>query len=201
MTLDVEGDIRKSKEKKRKMKGKKNKKKEKESKNRKDSEKEKTDPETESNVSSQMSDEQFLIEIEEYSKKLNKNMEDSEEVATINGDDQELEIDSLHQVVNELKEELEAAKTKVNDLNEIIVNKEKIIKSLEDSKNKESNDDGRPKHSKCRYWNRGFCREGYECQYVRYKEDCETYLDDRRCEDRHCERRHRRQCRYYSNIS
>ena len=68
MTLAVEGDIRKSKEKKRKMKGKKNKKKEKELKNRKDSDKEKTDPETESNLSSQMSDEQFLIEIEEYSK-------------------------------------------------------------------------------------------------------------------------------------
>ena len=40
MTFAVEGDIRKSKAKKRKMKGKNNKKKEKESKNRKDIEKE-----------------------------------------------------------------------------------------------------------------------------------------------------------------
>ena len=83
-----------------------------------------------------MSDEQFLLEIEEYSKKLDKNIEDSEEVANSHGDEQELEIDSLHQVINDLKEELEVAKTKVKDLNKIIVNKEKINKSLNDSKNK-----------------------------------------------------------------
>ena len=72
-----------------------------------------------------MSDEQFLLEIDEYSKKLYDYMEDSEEVATLHGDEQELEFDSLHQVANNLKEELEAAKTIVRDLNEIIVNKEK----------------------------------------------------------------------------
>ena len=70
MTLAVKGDIRKSKAKKRKMKGKNNKKKEKEPKNRKYIERENTDLETEFNVSSQISDEQFLLGIEEYSKKL-----------------------------------------------------------------------------------------------------------------------------------
>ena len=45
-----------------------------------------------------MSDEQFPLEIEEYSKKLHENMEDSEEVAVSHGDVQELEIDSLHQL-------------------------------------------------------------------------------------------------------
>ena len=52
------------------MKGKNNKKKEKEPKNRKYIERENTDLETEFNVSSQISDEQFLLGIEEYSKKL-----------------------------------------------------------------------------------------------------------------------------------
>ena len=39
--------------------------------------------------------------------------------------------------------------------------------TLEDSENKASTDD--PKHSKCRYWNRGFCRKGDRCQYVTVK--------------------------------
>ena len=54
-------------------------KKEKKSKNRKDIEKENIDLETEFNVLSKMSDEQFPLEIEEYSKKLHENMKDSEE--------------------------------------------------------------------------------------------------------------------------
>ena len=122
-------------------------------------------------------------------------------MAILHGNEQELEIDSLHQVVNDLKEELEVARTKVKDLNEIILNKEKIIKYLENCKNKENTYDCSAKQSKGRYWNCGFCRLGDKCQYVHCKEDCKTHLDKGSCQDRHCERRHIRHCRYFNNIS
>ena len=44
-----------------------------------------------------------------------------------------MEIDNLHQVIDDLKLQLEAYKNKLNDLNEIILNKDQVIKSLEDN--------------------------------------------------------------------
>ena len=44
-----------------------------------------------------------------------------------------MEIDNLHQVIDDLKLQLEADKNKLNDLNEIILNEDQVIKSLEDN--------------------------------------------------------------------
>ena len=48
-------------------------------------------------------------------------------------EEQKMEIDNLHQVIDDLKLQLEADKNKLNDLNEIILNKDQVIKSLEDN--------------------------------------------------------------------
>ena len=44
-----------------------------------------------------------------------------------------MEIDNLHQVIDDLKLQLEVDKNKLNDLNEIILNKDQAIKSLENN--------------------------------------------------------------------
>ena len=44
----------------------------------------------------------------------------------------------------------------------------------------------------CRYWNKGFCKEGNKCQFVHPKEDCTKHINKEKCEDRQCEWRHRR---------
>ena len=44
-----------------------------------------------------------------------------------------MKIDNLHQVIDDLKLQLEADKNKLNDLNEIILNEDQVIKSLEDN--------------------------------------------------------------------
>ena len=83
-------------------------------------------------------------------------------------------------------------------MNEIISNKDQIIKSLEDNTNNDKHEKEGPNHSKCRYWNRGFCREGRKCRYVHPNEDCKRYIETGNCEDRKCEGRHRRYCRYFN---
>ena len=149
------------------------------------------------------SHEQFLLEIEEYAKKLNKDSDSDEQRDTTDSsqEEQELEIDNLHQVIDDLKLQLEAEKNKVNDLNEIILNKDQLIKSLEDDTNTDRRDKEGHKQYKCRYWNRGFCREGSKCLYVHPSKDCKTYVTEGSCEDRKCEGRHRRYCRYFNNTS
>ena len=144
-----------------------------------------------------------MLEIEEYTKKLKEDADNTEYLSRTNSntEEQELEIDNLHQIINDMKEKLLKEKNKVQDLNKIIVQKNKVIKTLEDKNNGEKVTNEGPKHSKCRYWNRGYCREGEKCKYIHPKEDCKTQQDKGKCEDRQCEQRHRRYCRYYNSES
>ena len=50
---------------------------------------------------------------------------------------------------------------------------------------------------KCRYWNRGYCKEGKKCQFAHPERDCQKFLQTDECKERGCENRHRRICRYY----
>ena len=50
---------------------------------------------------------------------------------------------------------------------------------------------------RCRYWNRGFCREGEDCVFYHSEEDCERFMETGKCNSRICQKRHRRQCRYF----
>ena len=72
-----------------------------------------TDEEAESIAStSSMTDEDFLLEIKEYAKKLNANKKSAEDEDSTISEDNELEIDYLHQVIASLKEQLNAEKEK-----------------------------------------------------------------------------------------
>ena len=74
-----------------------------------------------------MTDEDLLLQIEEYAKKLQANENSSKNENSATYEDNELEIDNLHQVIESLKEQLYAEKEKVKILNEAISNKDKII--------------------------------------------------------------------------
>ena len=80
------------------MRGRKNKKNDKESNNRKADEKKMSEQAKHSNDSLNTSYEQFLLEVEKYSKKLREEAEKSEEEGTIDsyGEEQELDIHNLH---------------------------------------------------------------------------------------------------------
>ena len=97
-----------------KIKGKKNKKNYEEFKNRKADDKK--------IVEFNGSHEQFLLEIEEYAEKLNKHSDSDEQRDKTDSsqEEQKMEIDNHHQVIDDLKLQPEADKNKLNDLNEII---------------------------------------------------------------------------------
>ena len=77
-----------------------------------------------------MIDENFLLEVEDYAKKLKANENSAKNQVSITSEDNELEIDSLHQVIERLKEQLHAEREKVKILNETISNKNTNIRSL-----------------------------------------------------------------------
>ena len=137
---------------------------------------------------------------EEYANKLKEDDDHTEDKETSRSyeDDQELEIDHLNQIIADLKEDLETEKSKVQNLNETIINKNSVIESLEEKNQKENTYVSKKKQSKCRYWNKGFCREGDKCNFSHKREDCNTYLNTGKCKERTCQERHRRSCRYFA---
>ena len=71
-----------------------------------------------------MTDKQFLLEIEQYTKKLKeyeRHAKDKEVQKSIE-DDSKLEIDHLHKIIDDWKEELTTEKTKVLSRNDIFFN-------------------------------------------------------------------------------
>ena len=51
---------------------------------------------------------------------------------------------------------------------------------------------------RCRYWNRGYCREGTtKCPYFHPPDDCQQHLLEGRCSRQGCGHRHRRKCKYW----
>ena len=81
-----------------------------------------------------MTDKQFFLEIEDYTKKLKEDDSHAEdkEVQDFIEDDLDLEIGHIR-LVEDLKEELDTGKTKVQSLNDIIINKTNINKYLEEN--------------------------------------------------------------------
>ena len=137
--------------------------------------------------------EEFLKEIEEYHKKLQEKLktdqEDTEDDES-NAFHEEAEIDNLRKYIEDLKEELKIKKSKVKSLNDIVNEQRTIIE------NKAKTEPTRK--LKCRYWNKGYCKEGAQCPFYHDKEDCESFKTRGRCEDRKCLKRHRKHCRYFN---
>ena len=51
---------------------------------------------------------------------------------------------------------------------------------------------------KCRYWNRGYCREGSECTWYHEEIDCWSFVQEGHCKEKRCMKRHRKTCRYWA---
>ena len=51
---------------------------------------------------------------------------------------------------------------------------------------------------RCRYWNRGYCREGTtKCPFHHPPDDCQQHLLEGRCSSQGCGQRHRKRCKYW----
>ena len=61
--------------------------------------------------------------------------------------------------------------------------------------NQAGNKEGRGR--KCRYYNRGHCRNKGGCEFVHPKEICKVYLEGKRCEVKECLERHPKVCEYW----
>ena len=51
---------------------------------------------------------------------------------------------------------------------------------------------------RCKWWNRGFCKEKERCQFSHLGEDCKEHLRSASCTTQGCKLRHRRKCRYWA---
>ena len=88
----------------------------------------------------------------------------------------------LHQVINEQN----AMKAKFNELLKIVVRllEEKMEEENTESKDKPSRNKSLSKDTKCKFFNRGFCRDGMGCDFIHPKEDCQEFLDTGVCSSR-----------------
>ena len=116
-----------------------------------------------------------------------------EDGSTSNYDDErKTELDNSKQYIEDLKEEIKLEKVKVKSLHEVINNQDKVIETLRSKYEGET--PKRRSQVRCRYWNKGFCKEGDKCNFNHLEEDCERFLKNRKCEDKKCYQRHRKYC-------
>ena len=50
---------------------------------------------------------------------------------------------------------------------------------------------------RCKWWNRGHCKEGTMCSYNHPLPDCQQHLQDGHCTSQGCSLRHRRRCKFF----
>ena len=72
---------------------------------------------------------------------------------------------------------------KVDSLNEVINDKNKIIETLQ-NKTKSKEIKVKSNERRCRYWNRGFCKKGDECRFYHPEADCGIIFTSGKCEDK-----------------
>ena len=54
---------------------------------------------------------------------------------------------------------------------------------------------------RCKFWNRGYCREGTNCAFYHPADDCLQHLQEGRCSSQGCQLRHRKICKYWRKNS
>ena len=52
-------------------------------------------------------------------------------------------------------------------------------------------------NKRCKWWNRGFCREKGSCLFSHTQGDCKDHLDSK-CKSQSCKLRHRKPCKYWA---
>ena len=75
---------------------------------------------------------------------------------------------------------------------------EKLLPALSDSELKKMESKKVKKSIKCKYFNSGYCKEGYNCEFVHPKTICKEFVDLGTCQGgRLCPQTHPRKCRYW----
>lgn len=75
---------------------------------------------------------------------------------------------------------------------------EKLLAALSESELKRIESKKLKKSMKCKYFNRGYCKEGSSCDFVHPQSICKEFVDVGTCESgQRCHRRHPRKCRYW----
>ena len=97
--------------------------------------------------------------------------------------------------LNYLQSEQAALKIKYDKLSNFV---EEILEALKTEEIKRSDTKQRKIHSKCRYYNRGYCKEGQRCSFFHPTEDCQEYIYSGTCsQGRQCWQRHPQKCKYW----
>ena len=52
---------------------------------------------------------------------------------------------------------------------------------------------------RCRYFNKGYCKNIPDCYFDHTNEDCEQYIASGKCKDISCIKRHRKICKYWES--
>ena len=75
---------------------------------------------------------------------------------------------------------------------------EKLLAALSESELQRIERKKLKKSIKCKYFNRGYCKEGSSCDFVHPQSICKEFVDVGTCESgQRCPRRHPRKCRYW----
>ena len=97
--------------------------------------------------------------------------------------------------LNYLQSEQAALKMKYDKLNNFV---EEILEALKQEEIKRLDTKERKIQSKCRYYNRGYCKEGERFSFFHSNEDCQEYIDSGNCsQGRRCWQRHPQKCKYW----
>ena len=99
-------------------------------------------------------------------------------------------------IVNYLQCEQVALKEKYDRLISLVGN---ILEAVKNEEFKRLENRNKNCQSKCRYYNRGYCKEGRGCEFFHPSEEvCQEYCNFGSCsQGRSCRQRHFKRCRYW----
>ena len=95
-----------------------------------------------------------------------------------------------------LQQENAVLKAKYNDLHKLVG---EILETVKlDAKLRVDKDKEKKLKFRCKYQNKGFCREGSSCEYSHREENCQEYCSSGSCsQDPICQYRHPNKCKFW----
>jgi hypothetical protein len=95
-----------------------------------------------------------------------------------------------------LQQENALLKSKFNDLHKLVG---EILETVKlDSKLRVDKDKEKKSKVRCKFQNKGFCREGSSCEYSHHDENCLEYCSSGSCsQDPICQYRHPNKCKFW----
>jgi hypothetical protein len=98
-------------------------------------------------------------------------------------------------MVNYLYNEQAALKAKYDNLTSLV---REILEAVKNEEVKRLEKENKKSHFVCRYFRRGYCKEGQSCQYFHPNEVCQEYFCTGSCsQGKRCRQRHPQKCRYW----